>query len=441
MDSRNIFVIGLDPFNEALLRGLPKSDHYRFHDLLGYREAIRPTSRQIDLNELLTKAEERLSTFAGHIDAIIGYWDFPCSVIGPVLRQRYGLPGPRLESVAACEHKYWSRLEQRRVLPDLVPEFRAVDPFASDPLSKVDLPFPFWLKPIKAHSSYLGFKIESGDDFEACLPIIRSEIDHFGRPFDTFLAMLEMPEEVASIGGHYCIAEAIISQGEQCTLEGYAYAGDVAVYGVVDSIRTGQCQSSFSRYQYPSRVPRSVQVRMIDAAKQFIQQIGYDCAPFNMEFFWEPRTDVLSILEVNARISKSHCPIFKMVDGVSHHQVAIDLALGQRPNPPYRGGRFPLAAKFMERVFEDGVVETIPSAENLAAFHDSFPDAMLRILIHEGQRLAHLPYQDSYSFEIAEIFLGAETETALLDKYHAVLALLPFKFEEGGAGIQQNGEE
>ena len=431
MESKNIFVIGLDPFNETLLRGLPNADHYRFYDLLGYREAIRPTSRQIDLDELLTKAEERLSTFEGHVDAIIGYWDFPCSVIGPILRQRHGLPAPRLEAVAACEHKYWSRLEQRRVLPEMVPQFRAVDPFASDPLSNMDLPFPFWLKPIKAHSSFLGFKIENKGDLEACLPIIRSEIGHFGQPFDTFLAMVETPEEVASIGGHYCIAETIISQGEQCTLEGYAHAGEVAVYGVVDSIRTGQYQSSFSRYQYPSRVPKSVQNRMIEAAKQFIQQIGYDCAPFNMEFFWEPRTDVLSILEVNARISKSHCPVFKMVDGVSHQQVAIDLALGQRPNPPYREGPFPLAAKFMERVFEDGVVVTIPSAENLATCHEGFHDAMLRILIHEGQRLAHVPYQDSYSFEIAEIFLGAETETALLEKHRAVLEILPFKFEEG----------
>ncbi|HKK29969.1 MAG TPA: D-alanine--D-alanine ligase [Alphaproteobacteria bacterium] len=424
---KNIFIIGLEPFNLKLLQELPGAGEYRFHDLLGYRKAVRPEGGHIDLPGLLNLAEQQLAGFSGSIDAIIGYWDFPSSVIAPILRHRHGIVAPSLEAVAACEHKIWSRIEQRRVIPEMVPRFDAVDPFADDPFSQISVDFPFWLKPVKAHSSYLGFKIRSHADFEEHLPVIRENIHIFAEPFDAFLELVDVPEELAGVGGSYCIAEEIISAGQQCTLEGYVQSGEVTVYGVVDSIRSGKHRSCFARYQYPSQLPRHVHTRMVEAAAGVIRQIDYDNAPFNAEFFWDRQSDEIRILEINTRISKSHCPLFKMVDGVSHQQVAIDLALGHRPDFPSRGGSHRLAAKFMLRVFEDGQVRRIPAASDIAALQERFPDAMVRMLVDEGQRLAHLSFQDSYSFELAEIFLGANNQTELLEKYETALDLLPFE--------------
>jgi biotin carboxylase len=424
---KNVFVLALEPFNLALLQGLPDADQYAFHRLLGYDEVVNPHTKRIDLRALLDKAEKQLDAFGGTIDAIIQYWDFPASAIAPLLCHRHELPGPSLEAIAACEHKYWARVEQRRAIPDLVPRFCAVDPFADDPLAQVDLAFPFWIKPIKAHSSYLGFKIRNAADFAAALAVIRAGIAHYGEPFDAFLKEVKVPRDIAGVGGHHCIAEEIISAGHQCTLEGYVYQGEVVVYGVVDSIRSGKHRSCFSRYQYPSHLPRRVQERMIEAAGRFLRHIGYDGAPFNAEFYWNPRTDAIWILEVNTRISKSHSPLFQMVDGLPHQKVAIDLALGRRPDFPHRQGEFRVAAKFMLRVFEDGVVEGVPQDEDIRRLKQRLPEAMTRILTKEGERLAHLAYQDSYSFEIAEVFLGADSQSELLAKYQTALELLPFK--------------
>ena len=424
---KNVFVVGLEPFNLALLRGLADAEQYSFNELLAYDEVVHPRSGRIDLDALLATAERRLAAFSGAVDAIIGYWDFPGSVIVPILRRRRGLPGPRLEAVAACEHKFWCRTEQQLATPEIVPRFCAVDPFAEDPLSLIDLPFPFWIKPVKAHSSYLGFKIRDAADFRACLPVIRANIGHFGEPFDAFLGMVEVPDPVAGVGGNYCIAEEIISAGHQCTLEGYAHQGEIVVYGVVDSIRSGKHRSSFARYQYPSRLPRRVQDRMIEAARRFLRHVGFDAAPFNVEFYWHPPTDAVRMLEINTRISKSHCPLFKMVDGESHQKVAIDLALGRRPDFPHRQGRHRVAAKFMLRTFEDGIVERVPRAADMARLQRRYPDALIRLMADDGTRLAHLAYQDSYSFEIAEIFLGADSQRELLVKYDDALELLPFR--------------
>ncbi|MFW6024652.1 MAG: ATP-grasp domain-containing protein, partial [Dichotomicrobium sp.] len=426
---KNIFVIGLEPFNLALLRTIQSPDGYSFISLLDYDVAVHPPSGVIDFTGLLSAAEEQLAENAGAVDAIISYWDFPSSGLRPVLCRRHGLPGPAIEAVARCEHKYWSRLEQRRAVPELVPGFCAVDPFADDPLEQIDVPYPFWIKPVKAHSSYLGFMIHDERDFREAIPTIRENIHRFGDAFNAFLDLVEMPPEVARIGGNHCVAEQVISAGEQCTLEGYVWQGDVVVYGVVDSVRSGKHKSSFSRYQYPSKLPANIRERMIAATKRVLDHIGYDNAPFNVEFYWDQDSDAIRLLEINTRISKSHSPLFWMVDGATHQSVAIDLALGRRPDFPHRRGRHALAAKFMLRVFEDAVVRRVPDDSHIQQLKQEFPDAMVRVLTKEGQRLRHLHYQDSYSFELAEIFLGAEDEQTLLEKYRVAVETLPFELE------------
>jgi len=200
------------------------------------------------------------------------------------------------------------------------------------------------------------------------------------------------------------------------------------VYGIVDSVREGERQSSFSRYQYPSRLPDRVQSRMTDAACRLVQHIGYRNAPFNVEFYWDSDTDRIWLLEINARISKSHSPLFKLVDGETHQKVSIDLVLGRKPSMPYREGHHEIAGKFMMRIFEDSVVTRVPGPDDLAAVRAQFPEVLIRLMVEEGQRLSHLLYQDSYSFEIAEVFLGAKNEDELLQKYDRVCSLLPFEF-------------
>jgi biotin carboxylase len=321
----NVFVVGLDSFNLELLQLLPSNENYAFKALLSYEEAVFRNGGEIDFPGILEMAEKPLAAASDSVDAIIGYWDFPTCSLVPILRQKQRLPGPRLEAVAACEHKYWSRMVQQSAIPEYVPRFCAVDPFDTDPLSQIDMPYPFWIKPIKAHSSYLGFKIHDRTEFDVAIEAIRANIEHFAVPFDTFLSMVNVPANIANVRGRYCIAEEIISSAHQCTLEGYVFQGDVTVYGVVDSIREGKHHSCFSRYQYPSQIPQPVQNRMIEAAQQFLQYIGYSNATFNMEFFWEPSTNTIRLLEVNPRISKSHSPLFYLVDGAAHQKIDIDL--------------------------------------------------------------------------------------------------------------------
>jgi len=166
-----------------------------------------------------------------------------------------------------------------------------------------------------------------------------------------------------------------------------------------------------------------------------IRQVGYDDAPFNIEFYWEEDSDRIWLLEINCRISKSHAPLFQMVDGCYHHQVMIDLALGRKPAMPHREGRFRCAAKFMLRRQEDARVVRVPTDAEIAAVEAAIPGVVIQVELSEGMRLSQLRYQDSYSYEVAVVFVGADDHEGLAAKYRQVLARLPLEFaatEESG---------
>lgn len=123
MSQANVFVIGLDEENIKTLRAVPHAVEYRFHPLLSVEELQHG---EIPVAELLEKARKELDAFDGGIDAIVGYWDFPVSTLVPIPAERYGTRATSLESVVKCEHKYWSRLEQQKVI-DEHPRFALVD--------------------------------------------------------------------------------------------------------------------------------------------------------------------------------------------------------------------------------------------------------------------------------------------------------------------------
>ncbi|WP_280553313.1 hypothetical protein [Halomonas sp. 25-S5] len=425
--SWNVFIIGHDALSNRMLPNLRHVEDYAFHELLSLDEVVH--AEEYPFARLVDDALAQLERFPGPVDAIVGYWDFPTSGLLPVLRRERGLPGPSLAAFLKCEHKYWSRLEQSRAVPECVPAFQALDPFDEGAVEAVEIDYPFWIKPVKAHSSHLGFRIEDADQLREVLPVIRQGIGRFGRPFDEITALAELPAEVASVTGHHCIAEAIISSGRQCTLEGYVQNGEVHLVGFVDSLRDATHPSVLLRYEYPSSLPDAVQERMLAITRRFLIQIGYDDAPFNIEYYLDEQTDRIWLLEINARISRSHAAIFQLVDGAPHFQVMVDVALGIPPRMPHREGRYPVAAKQMLRVFEDGWVRRVPSDEEIRQVEETFPGTLVHLNVHEGMRLSDLKHQDSFSWELGVLFIGGESREALTQRIEQCRRMLPFEIE------------
>lgn len=415
---QNIFVLGMDDANRATLEAVPDANRYRFHPLLSPEELQED---EVSVPGLLERARGVLDAFDGPVDAIVGYWDFPVSTMIPILAERYGTRSTGLESVVKCEHKYWSRLEQEKVIEEL-PRFGRVDLEAAEPEPPEGVRFPMWLKPALSYSSELAYGVENLEEFRAAVAEIREGIARVGRPFEYILDLVELPPEMEGVGGMVCLAEESLS-GLQCAVEGYVHQGRVSVYGVLDSI-TYPDSSSFLRHQYPSSLPAPVQQRLTEVSERVIRQIGMDAATFSIEFFYDPGRDEINLLEINPRHSQSHAELFEFVDGVPNHHCMFALALGRDPDLPHRAGPYLYAAKWYHRWFTDGVVRQVPTEEEIAAVEKEIPGVRIDVVPEEGQRLRQLSQQDSYSFEIAHIFTAGADDDELRDKYDRAVAAL-----------------
>ncbi len=426
MNQQSVFVIGSSDFDFGLLRDIAEKDGFSAVRVLG-KEDVQPAHGRIDFEDLYARARKAIDESGARPAAIIGDLDFPVTSLVALLRRDYGSPGASPEAVAKCEHKYWMRFVQSKSFPEETPNYAAVNPFATGEGKKPALEFPFWLKPVKGHSSVLGFMVEDMDDYEKALHVCRQKIHLIGEPFNKFLKHVKVDPEISEIDGNYAIAEEIISASRQFTLEGYVRNGETVIYGVIDSVREGQYQSSFSRYQYPADIPEQTTERASAISAELVNRIGYDNAPFNIEFFWDPDSGDLHLLEINPRISKSHAPLFRMVDGVSHHKVAFDLARGREPDMPKGEGKNKVAAKYMLRSHEaDGIVAQTPDDDEIASLAKILPSINAEILVEKGVRLSDLFYQDSYSFELADIFLGGDDQQMLEDEYSRCIDSLTF---------------
>ncbi|MFF3491781.1 acetyl-CoA carboxylase biotin carboxylase subunit family protein [Streptomyces sp. NPDC002795] len=414
----NVFVLGLDEANLPALRAVPGTDRMNLHPLLSATEL---QSGEVHVPDLIDRACTVLDGFEGSIDAIVGYWDFPASTLVSLLSERYGTRATSLESVVKCEHKYWSRLVQQEVVTEH-PRFGRVDLTAENPSPPDGVRFPMWLKPALSYSSELAYGVGDMTEFREAVDAIKAGIHRVGRPFEYILDQLDLPPEMADVGGQVCLAEETLN-GVQVAVEGYAHDGEITVYGVLDSINYPD-STSFLRHQYPSALPEPVQQRLRSVAERVMRHIGWSEATFSIEFFHDPATDRTAILEINPRHSQSHAELFTYVDGAANHHSMLALALGRDPALPRRKGPYTLAAKWYYRWFTDGVVHRVPSDEEIARIEREIPGVRIDLVPDEPQHLSDSGHQDSYSYEVAHIFTGGDSEEELREKYDRCVAAL-----------------
>ena len=426
MSKKNIFIVGIDDFNLGELKAIDTVDQYNFHSLGDYQD-MQQKGKQSDVKAILEKARNILNNFEGSIDGIIGYYDFPITLVSFLLSDEYNLPGPSFISGLQCEHKYWSRKEQKKVIPEQVPDFVAVNPGEDEKLEKINLKPPFWLKPVKAYSSSLGFKINNQKDLDEALQKINAEIHVYGEPFNLLLDKADLPDDIAEVDGNYCIAEKMIS-GHQCTVSGYVFENKVYNYGVVDSINYDN-DFSFFYYQYPSDLPQSVQQRLNSLTEKVMGHLKFNNSTFNIEYFYDQEADEIHLLEINPRMSQSHSDLYAKVSGNSNHKLLIELATGEQPEYNATAGKFAYAGKFHYCVFKDGIVKKAPDEDKINKIKEKHPELVLFPEAKEGDKLSQSHVHDSYSYRLATMFIGGNSREGLVKKYDEIVDQLGYELE------------
>lgn len=353
------------------------------------------------------------------ITAVASTNDYPGPIYSSVISKKLGLRGPDPMSVLTCQHKFYSRLMQKKWVPHASPEFRLIDPKQFQK-NKLNLNLPIFVKPVKSYLSKLAQKITSHAELEK---FVQSSL-----PPDLFLEQLNWflkNHSSYELNANYLIAESLLT-GTQVTLEGYVFDGKVNILGIVDSVMFPGT-ICFERFDYPSNLPKEVQQRMHDIATQFVKGIQFDYSLFNVEFMYNPSSQDIFIIEINSRMCSQFADLFEKVDGTNTYQIMLDIALGKRPTFTKLKGNHKVASSFVLRRFDNKKVIKIPTRNDITSFFNLFPDARLELHANEGQWLSSIS-QDGKSFRYGLIHLGAQSKEALFSYFEQSKQLLPFVF-------------
>jgi hypothetical protein len=286
------------------------------------------------------------------------------------------------------------------------------------------LQYPLYVKPVKAAFSVLARQVAGHAELQAHTRFGRRELWVIQRLVEPFERIARQRLAHAGSAHRLMLEEPVPPTCPQYNLDGWVWNGQVHALGVVDAVMYPGTQA-FMRWEFPSRLGSAVQGRALDVARRFLGAIGFRAGLFNMEFFHDPASDRLSVIEFNPRLASQFSDLYLRVTGRDPHAMALAIAQGQDPaDLPCRTPSAGMAASLVYRAFPgDLVVPAAPDARQLAAFGRRFPDALQFSMPKTGHGLARdFKWTGSHRYGI--VHLGALDRSALYARAEEASALL-----------------
>ena len=339
-----------------------------------------------------------------------------------LVAQKLGLPGATPESILAAQHKLYAREVLQKVAPEANVGFASLDVAYGDDIPH-DLSYPQFVKPVKAAFSVLAREVKSRDELQAHTRFGRRELWVIRRLVEPFERVVKQRMPQAGTAHRMMLDTPVPMNTPQYNLDGWVFKGRAQTLGMVDAVMYPGTQA-FMRWEVPSRLATTVQQRALAVAQKFLTAIGYAHGFFNMEFFHDPLTDRLSVIEFNPRMASQFADLYRRVQGRDAHAMSLALALGQDPadlprSVPTAGA----AASQVYRSFDPSAQVGMPSPEQQADVLRRFPDALLFCYPKTGHALERdFKWLGSYRHGI--VHLGGRDAADLRERTEQVSRLL-----------------
>lgn len=325
---------------------------YRFHCL---EAKLNPRTPSPDL-DLLDYVERCRAYVRAHpIDAIFYSRDV-ADLVAAVLCEEFGFPGPSLESVFRCIHKYYARrCEPAPIRCDVID--------LDDPAPEI-ASYPCYLKPPWLNLGILGFKLESPADLQRALAIVRRDYDAWAPLYIPFFRRYIDLHKYPLADRRIMLVEEFID-GPQVTVDGWVHQGRPYIWAITDT-NTYPGTRVIDNFSLPSRQPAHIQAQLARRAAEAIRNVGLDNGFFNVEFWCHQ--DTVTLTEINGRAATCFYNLYRRCLGRCIYAAGLQLACGQNPQPPPQrakrvGGQFnfiTFAEDWAEHLFDFARARTIP---------------------------------------------------------------------------------
>ena len=355
----------------------------------------------------------------GSIDAVVSHHEHFGTYTAALVAEALGLPGTAPNAILACQHKLWCRQVLDRIAPEANPPYRLL-PTSPAAVADLDLPLPWFVKPVRGTFSILARRIDRLADLHAHRRLGWLEQRLLGvlvRSFDRATRTRLRTD----VNAFHLLAEPLCAW-PQFNLDGYMFAGRAHALGVTDELMYPGTQA-FLKFAHPSRLPDTVLARALDLAERFLLAVGFTHGLFNFEFFHDPVSGAIRVIEFNPRLGSQLADLYERVDGIDPYAISIELALGRDPaRLPRKKPRGGAAASYVFRTF-DGRTPPSPSAAARARLAATFPDAIFFAFHTRGQALrSELRWLGSHRYGTLNLH-GTDPDD-LARRYQTACALL-----------------
>ena len=385
------------------------ANNFRF-DSIGFDLFSFPSNARLvwfDLQRFVDRLERRARR-AGWQAVLSNHEQFG-ALAAALLAERMGWPGTPVSAVLACQHKLYARQVLQRVCPEANLAFSALDAAYGEPVPE-GLSYPQFVKPVKAAFSVLAGTVKNRLELSAHTRFGAWElwvIRHLVEPFEKIVRQ-RLPQAGTA---HRMLLEQRVT-GVQYNMDGYVFDAEVHEIGILQAVMYPGTEA-FMRFDYPSSLAAPVHAQAMAVARKFLAAIGFTHGMFNMEFFHDPASGKLTVIEFNPRMAPQFSDLYLRVDGLDLHAMALELAWGRNP------GRLPrqqsvagAASSFVYRVFNADTPFTLPQPAQRTAFAKAFPDGMLlEFPKPRGSMARDFKWLGSYRYAI--IHLGGADKTDL----------------------------
>jgi hypothetical protein len=336
-------------------------------------------------------------------------------IVACLVAEALGLPHAPVEAVLTAQHKYYARQAFDRDIPahnvryGLIPrDFRRT--------RQAPLPFPFYVKPVKAAYSVLARRVNSFEELDRHARFSWFEqaiIERLVKPFGD--VMRRHPG--FDIEPFSMLAEELVD-GHQVTVNGFARGGAFTMLGVVDSIMYPGTDQ-FARFQYPSSLPPALLEVTQDVARRALLAVGFTHGMFNVELRLCPATGHARIIEINPRAAGQFYDLFERVDGYNLFDATIALETGGLPELRHREGLDSHAASFVLRDLLGDGLRRWPSKRDIAALRERHPGARIMFYPKRGADLRReMKWLGTYRYGVVN--LGARSLPELFGSYERI---------------------
>ncbi len=357
------------------------------------------------------------------VEGILSTDEYLGAIIAAQVAQILGLPGNDPPKIIVAQHKYYSRVAQEKVVPEITPPYILLPIGEPDPRG-VTLDYPFFIKPCKGTFSLFAARVDSPEELKDKLSfnlLERLALQRVARPFNELLrAYTGLAHDASAF-----VAEGLMI-GDQVTVDGFIHEGEVRVMGIVDSVMYEDTQT-FERFEYPSRLPGRVQERMIKLTRRVVEGLGFSTGQFNVELFYDRDSDAVTIIEVNPRLSYQFADLYEYIDGSNPYDVLLDLTLGKRPRFERGAGEFKVSSSFVLRAFEGKRITATPSSADVDALSDRYEECTIKVYGKVGTRLKR-EMRATGSYRYAIVNVAAQSYLDLFAIHQDAIDNLPFEF-------------